>query len=134
MRGVTALVCLAAAWAALLVTRAGPRDARTTSLAAFPACAIPPCPQGKDQNDADSLATVVRGLKSRCARWQGAAGWWSVNRCVAVYDGDARRVSSLSSSCSPVPQLRHALRREAPIPACDQDHVALPPGYPSLSG
>lgn len=49
MRVPPLLVCLAAACAAAaLLARAGPRGAQVTSLAAFPACAIPPCPQGKD--------------------------------------------------------------------------------------
>jgi len=59
-----ALACLSVA-CAVLFARTGPRAAHVVSLAGFPACAIPPCPQGQDQNETDRLAKLVRGLKSR---------------------------------------------------------------------
>ena len=65
-----ALACLSVA-CAVLFARAGPHTAHVVSLAGFPACAIPPCPQGQDQNETDRLAKIVRGLKSR---WVEALG------------------------------------------------------------
>jgi hypothetical protein len=115
-RAAVAGMAVAAACALLACAVVLGRPSPRALAATFPACAIPPCSQPAAGAEADRLATVVRGLKSKLSKLKTMMGDWS--NTVNNFGKDQRMLlSDLADKRKKVTRDEHAVEKFLRTPA-----------------
>jgi hypothetical protein len=115
-RGAVSGLAVAAACALLACSFMLGRSSPRALAATFPACAIPPCSQAAAGTEADRLATVVRGLKSKLSKLKMMMGDWS--NTVNNFGKDQRMLlSDLADKRKKVTRDEHAVEAFLRTPA-----------------